>query len=68
MYEQDREVIGCKATYKVKPSKTNPPKNLKGETILHCTNPLFQVKEKTKQKTPKCTVLRRSKNSNNIEV
>ena len=40
--------------------QNQPPKNLKGETILHCTNPLFQVKEKTKQKTPKYAVLRQS--------
>ena len=67
MYEQDREVIGCKATYKVKPSKTNP-QELKRRNYPTLYQPLIPSQGKTKQKTPKYTVLRRSKNSNNIEV
>lgn len=61
IHVQDRKAIGCKAAYTTRLNHPKPiPKNIKRETILHCANPLFQVKEKTKQKTPKYAVLRQS--------
>ena len=51
MYEQDREVIGCKATYKVKPSKTNPPRTLKEKLSYIVPTPYSKSRKKQTKNT-----------------
>ena len=59
MYKQDRKVTGLKATYEVKPPKTNPQEHKK-RNYLTLYQALIPSQGKNKPKPPNYTVLRQS--------